>query len=105
MNAASKYLILLIAVYFWWTHPIILLVVFLYRYGAVERVIIYNERQSEDEDDDAEVIVKIFVEFSQMSGKTITRRYRIKFYDCSKPCKISFCTFAFCRGRGCSRWP
>ena len=37
------------------------------KYGAVERVIIYNERQSEDEDDDAEVIVKIFVEFSQMS--------------------------------------
>jgi hypothetical protein len=39
-----------------------------YRYGTVERVIIYNEKQSED-DDDAEVIVKIFVEFSQMSGK------------------------------------
>lgn len=39
-----------------------------FRYGAVERVIIYNERQSEDEDEDAEVIVKIFVEFSQMSG-------------------------------------
>ncbi|XP_026280301.1 poly(U)-binding-splicing factor half pint isoform X1 [Frankliniella occidentalis] len=37
------------------------------KYGVVERVIIYNERQSEDEDDDAEVIVKIFVEFSQMS--------------------------------------
>jgi hypothetical protein len=36
----------------------------------VERVIIYNEKQSED-DDDAEVIVKIFVEFSQMSGKMI----------------------------------
>lgn len=34
----------------------------------MERVIIYNEKQSED-DDDAEVIVKIFVEFSQMSGK------------------------------------
>ncbi|KAJ1525764.1 hypothetical protein ONE63_008969 [Megalurothrips usitatus] len=36
------------------------------KYGIVERVIIYNERQSEEEDDDAEVIVKIFVEFSQM---------------------------------------
>ncbi|XP_069677782.1 poly(U)-binding-splicing factor half pint isoform X6 [Periplaneta americana] len=36
------------------------------KYGIVERVIIYNEKQSED-DDDAEVIVKIFVEFSQMS--------------------------------------
>ncbi|GFT81738.1 poly(U)-binding-splicing factor half pint [Nephila pilipes] len=32
------------------------------RYGAVNRVIIYQERQSEDED--AEIIVKIFVEFS-----------------------------------------
>lgn len=38
------------------------------KFGVVERVIIYNERQSED-DEDAEVIVKIFVEFSQMSGK------------------------------------
>ncbi|XP_046994556.1 poly(U)-binding-splicing factor half pint isoform X2 [Schistocerca americana] len=37
------------------------------KYGTVERVIIYNEKQSEEEDDDAEVIVKIFVEFSQMS--------------------------------------
>ncbi|XP_057330416.1 poly(U)-binding-splicing factor half pint-like [Microplitis mediator] len=35
------------------------------KFGEVRRVIIYNERQSED--DDAEVIVKIFVEFSQMS--------------------------------------
>ncbi|XP_055938392.1 poly(U)-binding-splicing factor half pint-like isoform X2 [Argiope bruennichi] len=32
------------------------------RYGAVKRVIIYQERQSEDVD--AEIIVKIFVEFS-----------------------------------------
>jgi stalled ribosome rescue protein Dom34 len=44
-----------------------------YRYGTVERVIIYNEKQSED-DDDAEVIVKIFVEFSQMSGKIMILR-------------------------------
>ncbi|XP_033213207.1 poly(U)-binding-splicing factor half pint isoform X2 [Belonocnema kinseyi] len=36
------------------------------KFGVVEHVIIYNERQSED-DEDAEVIVKIFVEFSQMS--------------------------------------
>ena len=36
-------------------------------YGHVERVIIYQEKQSED--DDAEVVVKIFVEFSQNSGK------------------------------------
>ena len=32
------------------------------RFGNVERVIIYQEKQSEDED--AEVIVKIFVEFT-----------------------------------------
>ena len=31
------------------------------KYGEVERVLIYQEKQSEDED--AEVIVKIFVEF------------------------------------------
>jgi len=37
------------------------------RYGNVERVIIYQEKQSED--DNAEVIVKIFVEFAQSSGK------------------------------------
>ncbi|XP_034948053.1 poly(U)-binding-splicing factor half pint isoform X2 [Chelonus insularis] len=36
------------------------------KFGVVERVIIYNERQSED-DEDAEVIVKIFVVFSRMS--------------------------------------
>ncbi|XP_015511106.2 poly(U)-binding-splicing factor half pint isoform X2 [Neodiprion pinetum] len=36
------------------------------KFGVVERVIIYNERQSEDEED-VEIIVKIFVEFSQMS--------------------------------------
>lgn len=35
------------------------------KFGIVERVIIYNEKQSEFEDDEnAEVIVKIFVEFS-----------------------------------------
>ncbi|XP_051171369.1 poly(U)-binding-splicing factor half pint isoform X2 [Leptopilina boulardi] len=35
------------------------------KFGVVEHVIIYNERQSED-DEDAEVIVKIFVAFNQM---------------------------------------
>lgn len=38
------------------------------KYGTVERVIIYNEKQSED-DDDSEVIVKIFVEFTATNGK------------------------------------
>lgn len=38
------------------------------KFGAVERVIIYNERQSED-DDDSEIIVKIFVEFNATNGK------------------------------------
>ena len=37
-----------------------------FRFGAVEKVIIYQEKQSEDED--AEVIVKIFVEFSNGAG-------------------------------------
>lgn len=38
------------------------------KFGVVERVIIYNEKQSEFEDDEnAEVIVKIFVEFSLAS--------------------------------------
>ena len=36
------------------------------RYGHVKRVIVYQEKQSED--DNAEVIVKIFVEFAQSSG-------------------------------------
>lgn len=40
------------------------------KFGIVERVIIYNEKQSEFEDDEmADVIVKIFVEFS-MSVET-----------------------------------
>ncbi|XP_031346637.1 poly(U)-binding-splicing factor half pint isoform X2 [Photinus pyralis] len=34
------------------------------KFGAVERVIIYNEKQSED-DEYAEIIVKIFVEFTE----------------------------------------
>jgi hypothetical protein len=37
------------------------------KYGAVERVIIYNEKQSED-DENADVVVKIFVEFSETPG-------------------------------------
>lgn len=36
------------------------------KYGNVNRVIIYQEKQSEEED--AEIIVKIFVEFSAQSG-------------------------------------
>merc|ERR1712073_89915 len=35
------------------------------KYGDVENVIIYQERQSED--DDAEILVKIFVEFGHPS--------------------------------------
>jgi len=41
---------------------------FLYRFGVVERVIIYKEKQSDSVDDDSDTIVKIFVEFTQMSG-------------------------------------
>ena len=36
------------------------------KYGKVDRVIIYQERQSEEEN--AEVIVKIFVEFASEPG-------------------------------------
>ena len=36
------------------------------RFGEVKRVIIYQEKQGEE--DDAEVIVKIFVEFVQPEG-------------------------------------
>lgn len=43
------------------------------KYGSVERVIIYKEKQCEDDDNDddftAEVIVKIFVEFSMTVGE------------------------------------
>lgn len=37
------------------------------RFGTVNHVIIYQERQSDEED--AEVIVKIFVEFANPHGK------------------------------------
>lgn len=37
------------------------------KYGVVERVIIYNEKQSDD--DDSDIIVKIFVEFARTNGK------------------------------------
>lgn len=43
------------------------------RYGNVKKVIIYNEKQSED--DDGDVIVKIFVEFSAMSGESWFNRF------------------------------
>ena len=37
------------------------------RFGEVKRVIIYQEKQGEEEN--AEVIVKIFVEFSKSEGQ------------------------------------
>lgn len=37
------------------------------KYGNVRKVIIYQEKQSEEED--AEIIVKIFVEFTSLKGK------------------------------------
>lgn len=42
------------------------------KYGSVNRVIIYQEKQSEEED--AEIIVKIFVEFCLASGKFCLRK-------------------------------
>ena len=41
------------------------------KYGEVENVLIYQERQSEDED--AEIVVKIFVEFGQASHAKVGR--------------------------------
>ena len=41
------------------------------KYGDVENVLIYQERQSEEEN--AEVLVKIFVEFSQPSHAKVER--------------------------------
>ena len=41
------------------------------KYGNVNRVIIYQEKQGEEED--AEIIVKIFVEFEKASGKASFR--------------------------------
>lgn len=38
------------------------------KYGAVEKVIIYKEKQTENDDNDDDVIVKIFVEFSLSKG-------------------------------------
>jgi len=46
------------------------------RFGEVSRVIIYQERQGEEEN--ADVIVKIFVEFSKSLGWM-----HISFYFCS----------------------
>ena len=46
------------------------------RFGEVRRVIIYQERQGEEED--ADVIVKIFVEFSKPSGKFISTKLMMK---------------------------
>lgn len=41
------------------------------KFGSVSRVIIFNEKQTENEDDDeAEIIVKIFVEFSTTAEAT-----------------------------------
>lgn len=40
------------------------------KYGAVEKVIIYKEKQTDNDDDDFDdVIVKIFVQFSMTSGE------------------------------------
>lgn len=46
------------------------------KFGVVNRVIIYQEKQSEE--DDAEIIVKIFVEFHRQAGKSI---YSVKSQD------------------------
>ena len=40
------------------------------KFGTVNRVVIYQEKQGEE--DDADIIVKIFVEFMQAAGKIPT---------------------------------
>lgn len=45
------------------------------RYGPVNRVIIYQERQSEEEN--AEIIVKIFVEFGQQIGMSLNILFNV----------------------------
>lgn len=42
------------------------------KFGNVNRVIIYQERQGEEED--AEIIVKIFVEFTKQIGKSLLNK-------------------------------
>lgn len=51
------------------------------KYGVVEKVIIYKEKQTDndDEDDYGDVIVKIFVEFSMPSGELNNKRYLLIF--------------------------
>lgn len=51
------------------------------KFGVVERVIIYNEKQSED-DPNAEIIVKIFVEFTQTYGKCFKVSYNFSMLIC-----------------------
>ena len=45
------------------------------KFGKVNRVIIYQEKQSEEEN--AEVIVKIFVEFSMQEGVYYMRTFNL----------------------------
>ena len=51
------------------------------KFGSVHRVIIYQEKQGEE--DDAEIIVKIFVVFSQQSGE-LDHLYMYKHIDKSQ---------------------
>lgn len=66
------------------------------KYGVVEHVIIYNERQSEE--DGSEVIVKIFVEFSRMSGKLEKLRYK------NDEINDSFIYYRGRNGSRCLKW-
>ena len=57
------------------------------KFGNVRKVIIYQEKQSED--DDAEILVKIFVEFSSLLGKCVVSVGNWYIYNVR---------FPFCRG-------
>lgn len=69
MNVASKYF-KVINIQFKHSYKILVI-----RYGIVERVIIYKEKQSDSVDDDSDTIIKIFVEFTQMLGNYLFFNY------------------------------
>jgi len=63
MNAASKFSNIQCA------FRTKLILTFFFRFGNVHRVIIYKEKQTDDEEALDDILVKIFVEFSKYAGK------------------------------------
>lgn len=80
------------------------------KFGVVDKVIIYKEKQTDNDDDDFDdVIVKIFVEFSMSSGEwsfhTIPDRLLTwSFYHCrSRQSQLSI-KWTLLRGSTCESW-